>query len=240
MSSAFMPTREIESKTDRPAQSYSYRAQWEQVFQSLATICCYPAFTQPAGRKTFPKAVAEECGRYRPLQQIGHLLMHQGERVHELGREEIILKVYALAQPYYRALWASCSNEEKLALYRLASDRFLHSENPEIRCLLCKGLIVLDPDLRLMNESFRRFVLTIARGEQIAALEAQAPKSFWHKLSWPLGIVLTVWVLFLIVTQEGVRAGVGVLLGLLLALLPALNNLLNVLQKVKAGPAATS
>ncbi|RMH31118.1 MAG: hypothetical protein D6690_17145 [Nitrospirae bacterium] len=140
-----------------------------------------------------------------------------------------------LLRPYYHAIWTSCTDDEKLALFYLAKDRFLHAENPALRRLLCKGLAVLQPDLQLMSASFRRFVMATANDSQIVQLEQRSPGSFWQTVSWPLGIALLLLAAFLFVTQEQVRSAAGASLSLLPAILPVAIKLVGTLQKPKAG-----
>ncbi len=124
----------------------------------------------------------------------------------------------------YRAWWSICSDTEKLALFHLATDRFLNSQNPGVRTLLQKNLIRLNPDLQMINESFRQFILTVCEEEEISLLERKGPTSTWRKLVWPMGGFIILLAVFLISTQQDFR-------GLVLAFIPALPALFGILMK---------
>jgi hypothetical protein len=59
-----------------------------------------------------------------------------------------------------------------------------------------------DPNLRLMNQSFARFVMEAERTREVAALERQAEPSLWDRVRIPLGISAVFAVGFLLVTQR--------------------------------------
>lgn len=108
-------------------------------------------------------------------------------------------------RPRYESIWAFCSDDEQLALFQLAKHRFLHSKNSELRSLMRKGLVTCSPDLRLMNESFRRFVLDAGEREGVEALERQGPASAWNLVSRPVSVGLLTVMIFLLSTQEQLR-----------------------------------
>src|SRR5204863_210150 len=64
--------------------------------------------------------------------------------------------------------WKECSSTEKLLLYHAARTGLIDSRQAELRVLLHKGLLRRDPCLRLLNGSFRRFVLIHARPDELA------------------------------------------------------------------------
>ncbi len=158
------------------------------------------------------------------LQGIGEKLLDDTAKMSALKQiddggvavEEVLMEVLAAVEEHYVTRWKSCSQTEKLALFHLAKNRFLHAENPELRRLLQKGLIVLDPDLRVMNESFRRFVLSASEKEQLTAWEYQVTRSAWSQIWRPVGVGLVVIAVFLISTQEEYKA---IMLGFI-AILP--------------------
>ncbi|CAN0279298.1 unnamed protein product, partial [Chrysoparadoxa australica] len=80
----------------------------------------------------------------------------------KIDKEDIILRIQLLAESYYLGLWNTLSKEEKYIIYDLAKDRFVNMNNKNgIRRLLEKGLLVYENELRIMNESFTNFVLSI-------------------------------------------------------------------------------
>jgi hypothetical protein len=129
------------------------------------------------------------------------------------------------AFPYYRSLWESCSIHEKLALYHVATDGYLHAHNPELLALCQKGLLRLNPDIQLLNESFRSFVLENATKTRVAEWEAGANPDTWARLKYPFLLVFVAIVVFLFATQQEFKNSFITLISLLPILLPALPEL---------------
>lgn len=78
-----------------------------------------------------------------------------------LSEERLLEHIGDLADAHYRVLWSRLTDEERLVLYHLASTGLLNPRSQRFaRPLLRSGLIRRTPLLRLMNESFRRFVRT--------------------------------------------------------------------------------
>jgi hypothetical protein len=72
----------------------------------------------------------------------------------------MIIKIQELTQQYYNELLSSCSKKEKYILYDIAQDMFVNVNNLDaINILLRKGILVYDGEFKLMNESFRNFIL---------------------------------------------------------------------------------
>jgi hypothetical protein len=80
-----------------------------------------------------------------------------------ITEEKIILKIQELAQHYYNKLLDACTSKGKYILYDMAQDMLVNTNNEEaITILLKKGLLVYSGEggFKLMNESFRNFILT--------------------------------------------------------------------------------
>lgn len=129
------------------------------------------------------------------------------------------------AFPYYQSLWEACSIHEKLALYHVASNGYLHAHNPELVSLCQKGLLRLNPDLQLLNESFRSFVLETATKTRVAEWEAGTNPDTWARLKYPFLLVFVAIVIFLFATQQEFKNSFITLISLLPILLPALPEL---------------
>jgi hypothetical protein len=129
------------------------------------------------------------------------------------------------AFPYYRSLWESSSVLEKRALYHVASDGYLHAHNPELVGLCQKGLLRLNPDIQLLNESFRSFVLDMSTNTGIAEWEAGDSPDTWARLKYPFLLLFGVIVVFLFATQQEFKNSFITLVSLLPVLLPALPEL---------------
>jgi hypothetical protein len=140
-----------------------------------------------------------------------------------LPREELIREVADRAEPIHRAIWLRCSNDEKLTLIFLALDKLVSSANLELRQLMKRGLIVLEPNLRLMDEAFRQYVLRQCETEDYLTWQREGRHSNWETWRIPLILLLITLGVFLFVTQREVfnstLSFVSVLTGGLIALL---------------------
>jgi hypothetical protein len=105
----------------------------------------------------------------------------------------------------YEYWWADCTPSEKLALWHVVNDRFLHAGNSKLYPLLWKGLLKLDPDIKLRSKSFHLFVKQVGDRDELAFLRDDLKPSTWAKVSRPLLLGLLSAVIFLAVTQENVR-----------------------------------
>jgi len=99
---------------------------------------------------------------------------------------QIIDEVQERADGYYRDLWSTSSRDERLALFDLAQDGFINSENPGVPSLFRRGLVVRSPELRPLNESFRRFILKAGTAEEIHKWEEANAPNRWNAVRWPV------------------------------------------------------
>jgi hypothetical protein len=104
---------------------------------------------------------------------------------------------------FYRGLWTSCSEDEKVVLGHIAQHGLANaSVRSVVRRLLGRRLLCKDPAFRPMNETFRRFVLTRECSQQVAALETESGLSAWDRLHAPLGVAVVGLGVFLFATQK--------------------------------------
>ncbi len=104
---------------------------------------------------------------------------------------------------FYRGLWASCSEDEKVVLGHVAQHGLANaSVRGVVRRLLGRRMLFKDPALRPMNETFRRFILTRECSEQVAALETASGPSAWDRLRAPLALAVVGGAIFLFATQK--------------------------------------
>jgi len=101
-------------------------------------------------------------------------------------REEMIIKIQELMQQYYNELLSSCSKKEKYILYDIAQDMFVNVNNLDaINTLLKKGLLVYDGEFKLMNESFRNYILRAIDADELNQyMRTLYPK--WRSYKAPL------------------------------------------------------
>ncbi|UCE17090.1 MAG: hypothetical protein JSV84_09280 [Gemmatimonadota bacterium] len=118
---------------------------------------------------------------------------------------DVVDQFLDLATAHYRRIWATCSTDEKVLLYRLAQEGFVNWRmRNTLRSLIRRRIVVAAPNFRLMNESFRRFVFRAERPEIFQEWEKAVESSMWSRIKKPLifsGIALAV---FFFATQREV------------------------------------
>jgi hypothetical protein len=120
-----------------------------------------------------------------------------------LTRDQILEEIEEAAEEHYREIWNARSEDERVLLEHVARHGLASAASRRVvRKLLSTGLLRKDPELRLMSESFQRFVLEPERSREVAALEKQAAASLWDRLRVPLAMSGMLALLFLIVTQR--------------------------------------
>jgi hypothetical protein len=163
------------------------------------------------------------------LRLVGHTLWRR-EGMRHYDARDVVELFGDFASAHYRRIWSSCSTDEKLLLHRLAQEGFVNWRMIDtVRSLIKRRLVVNAPDFRLMNESFRRFVLRAEQPAVFQQWEAAAGVSAWSRLRTPLiasGVVIAG---FFMVTQRELfnqtlgmltvfTAGVPVLIRLLVSM----------------------
>jgi hypothetical protein len=131
----------------------------------------------------------EECSHTAYLRAFGMLVFqrHQpagpGYLAPPFDAQKELDELVEHSESYYSMLWSTLSAREHLVLYQLAKDGFANTKNERaIRQLQRKGLILSAPMLRIMNESFRLFVLKAQDQREIADWEQQGQQSSWRSV----------------------------------------------------------
>jgi hypothetical protein len=120
-----------------------------------------------------------------------------------LTRDQILEEIEESADQHYRGIWQERTEDERVLLEHVARHGLASATSRRVvRKLLAVGLLRKDPELRLMSESFGRFVLEPERRQEVAALEKQAAPSLWDRLRVPLAMSGSLALLFLVVTQR--------------------------------------
>lgn len=153
----------------------------------------------------------------------------------ELGHytaDDVIDQIQDLAAAHYWQIWEACNTDEKVLLYRLAQDGFVNWQMKDtLSSLIRRRLIVTDPNFRLMNESFRRFILRAERPEVFREWEQAIGVSMWSRVRTPLilsGIVLAA---FFFATQRDIfNQSLGLLTSLMIGA-PALIKIFGILTQ---------
>lgn len=169
----------------------------------------------------------EECGDDEFLKRIGSELEKYATRY---NREVLLEELGERAKAYYGAIWSTCSSDERVVLNHLAEEGLVNAKNRQtVRRLMARGLVRREPNLRLMNETFRRFVVSPACEEKVLDLELRAGPSAWDRFHWPFTAALAASAALILITQQelldstvatvtGVTAGLPSLLKLIDAL----------------------
>jgi hypothetical protein len=152
-----------------------------------------------------------------------------------MGEDQILEELEERAGSIYRNVWQSCDESERVVLEHVAQHGLTSTTSRRaVRRLLARGLLRKDPELRLMNRSFRRFVLEEERQREVVILESQAGPSLWDRLRLPLGAGALIGVTFLAATQrEAFNATLTVATGLT-GLVPVLMKFTNLLSQFTA------
>jgi hypothetical protein len=146
--------------------------------------------------------IRAECNPRLALRRIGKEILKR-LNLEQARPADIRSQIGNQARLYYQRIWKNLSDDERLTLIHLAEDRLLSPNDPAINQLILKGLIVRSPDVRLLNETFRDYVLRYCFTGNLASIESQAKQmSPWEKLKLPLLVGLTAVVLFLVITQR--------------------------------------
>ncbi|HKA38002.1 MAG TPA: cache domain-containing protein, partial [Thermoanaerobaculia bacterium] len=184
---------------------------WRAMFKN------FPGWIKVLQHREVRRILDRECAGNPYLSSIHddleRMIRRRGDE--GLDREEVLTEIEERASNYYEGLWVCCSPVEKLALEHLAEDGFANYRDAKIvRSLITRGLVRRDPHLRLMNETFRRFVISTVRRNEIAQLEQDTRASAWDHFKRPFVTILTlVLVLFVATQKERFDAAMALILG---------------------------
>ena len=146
-----------------------------------------------------------------------------GLGAHAAGRDQLMDEISERAEEYYSALWRTCTPNEQLVLMQIAQTGLVNGKTRKhVRRLLARGLVRRDPQLRLMNETFRRFVFTQSATSALAErLEQNLAGDAWNRIRVPFFAAIAVVLLFFFTTQRQTFDSTIALVGGLAASLPA-------------------
>jgi hypothetical protein len=153
--------------------------------------------------KEIPSYLDKECNNGMFLQGLKESLAHTVKHDSGLAKEEVILKIQSLAHTYYLAIWSMLTKEEQYIVYDLAQDGLVNPKNIEtITLLLNKGIVIYDGTLKLMNQSFRNFVLSTVKQEDALRVEGNNHSGAWSRYKAPIILILGSVSIFIFVTQQ--------------------------------------
>ncbi len=124
----------------------------------------------------------------------------------------LVTQVRSLADGYYRVVWLNCTADERLALFQLAKDDWMNPLNKVgITHALRKKLITAvtsasisgtDGAYRIMNESFRQFVLGAVQEREAIEWAAEPDGSLWPAMRMALMLAVGLLILFMAYIQR--------------------------------------
>jgi hypothetical protein len=172
------------------------------------TPAAFPDIPVAAARMQLRTRLVEECAHIDPLIEIGARLLRRPD-LESYRWDEIVGFILDAAEPYYRSMWELCSREERLVLIQLAQEGLVNPRRVElVRRLARRGLMLFDPRLRLMNESFQRFVRSVEAPERIAEWERTTEGMSWSRLGTPLYALAAVIIAILLFTEQAMFTSV--------------------------------
>jgi hypothetical protein len=200
----------------RPGQEAQDRGLWSRLAARFIVVDWRDA---PAGTIAVEsRAAAHAKGTTDHLQQVlddeGRYDRHVKRVCTDIGGskafrsagltvERLLDEITERVSSYYEHLWNTCCDDEKVVLSHAAQYGLANviSRRP-LRRLLARRLLVKDPELRVMNRTFRDFILAPTRMAQVAVLEGSAAPSTWDRLRLPLAVTATAAGAFLFITQR--------------------------------------
>jgi hypothetical protein len=179
------------------------------------------------------------------LKESAHdpFLISVGQGVRKTGRflerEQLLEELGERAEGYYRAIWDRCTGDEKIVLQHLAQEGLVNPKNRRVvRRLMARRLIRRCPNFCLMNESFRRFLLSPDCRSKTQELETDASPSAWDRFQWPFFATLGAGFVFFFATQQELLDSTTVLVTGLTAGLPTVTKIIDLLGGRKPGDSA--
>lgn len=153
--------------------------------------------------RIFINNVIRECNHTAQLRKIGAVILRAHRKDNGLSRDVLVQELLDRADAYYRVLWSTCTENERVVLYQLAADGWANFKNEAaINQLKRRKLVNLSYGLRIMNESFRQFVLHSQYRVEVEAWEREEEQSVWKSLKLSLGVLAIVAAAWLFYSQE--------------------------------------
>jgi len=102
---------------------------------------------------------------------------------------------------HLETVWRGCSPVEQLTLIQVAQEGFANrNQSATVRGLLDRGLLELNPHLKLAVPEWREFVLEQMSSTQVERLEQPEGKPGWRSVRWIFLSLLAIALLFAFVT----------------------------------------
>jgi hypothetical protein len=143
-------------------------------------------------------------------------------------------KQHGQGRSFYRSLWNSCTNIERLVLVQVAEEGFANPHQKRIvKRLLKRGLLKMAPALELFEPGFEEFVRQVAEREAVSNWERPEKGMGWKQTRWILTAVIVVVGTFLLATQ---RQALDPIVAFLPALTAAVGGILKLVSDLSPKP----
>jgi hypothetical protein len=170
----------------------------------------------------------KECGPLAALWPIGAQLAKDIKKEPVDSEDTIASEILERADPYYHLIWKECSKEQKFVLAQLAEDGVPNPTNGRaIGQLMRRGLIVKDPQFRIMSESFRRFLASAATTKLKKEWLNDSRRTGWGKLHGAFFTTMIILGVFLLTTQNALWQSSAAYVTAALGALGTLGKMLN-------------
>lgn len=129
--------------------------------------------------------------------------------------EALVMQQAASCKLFFDAVWAACSEEDKLLLMNLAQYGVINYKNMDgIHRLIKNDLVIVqDERLHLLSPGFRYYILTRAdQPEEMDIKKKFITSGRWHQVRIPLLVIFLLIGIFLFITQEEAFKKVGAIL----------------------------
>lgn len=133
---------------------------------------------------------------------------------------------------YYQKLWSSSTHSEHLVMHNLAMGRFINIGTAmAFAALVRRGIIIFDPEPRLMNHSFAMFVRQAEKLDTIKLWQSNLPKGAWVMARLPIfaliGLLVAGLATAVVLSGEDITSMLPVLAAGVPALIAATQRLFN-------------
>ena len=177
--------------------------------------------------------ILSECEIAPELLAIAENLAHRLPPGTALSAEDILEEIGNGARYFYEGLWNGCSTSERVVLRQLAEEGLVNPNNQAaVSRMLNAGLVRHGQTFRIMNETFRRFVLCAASHEVVSSWEREGVSVPWGTIA-TTGVTVAFGLAgLLLLTQEQL---VDAWISYVPALAPAIPTVWKVLAGVQKG-----
>ena len=196
----------------------------------------FEAILRTYGSSTAAELVRKECVATGNLRALGLRWLDDNPTAGTISGKEQLASLLDHARGYYALLWDGLTRPERLALFQLAKDGWANPQNREALVqLAAKGLIYRDVMLRVMNQTFRHFILSAPSNAELAEWLDLEKQSSWRAMKQGLIVTLIGFGAWMLYSQRDLfqmSLGFVVTLG---GAITAIMNVLGTLTKAKAG-----